>query len=890
MKNFKKLTLAAAALIVTAFFITGCNNDPVHVELTGLSIDLPVGVSDPVIRVGGTPLQLTVVVVPSDATNKKVTWETGNPAVATVSDTGLVTLAETAVPGNSVEISVVSQDNPAVKETRTITVLAGYVTGVAITPAADLTLTVGDVSDALSSAVLPAGADQTVTWHSSDETVATAADGVVTAVKAGEANITAKSVGLDGADGSVVTSNAVKVTVSDPVPALVLYNQGTPAAGTSTAVPAANANGRIIIKNENPTAGFSAGAAGSGNGGVVDSTIVYWNIPLTETVLSISARVRITSRLAEADGGNNTTGVIMGALADPKGDIRFAGFRDSSIGLKRFYYSRANNTNSSSAMTAANSSGYTDNQLVVAGVDTSSINGDPIPYDEEFILKTERTSATTYTITLSDGVTGAAVAAYTRTSGIDPLLLTSPVYIGFIVSGVEVEISQIEIKSGAAVIFSTPATTPTPVVPQSVQFTAPAAAPGEGYDLEVSRASGTLSLSARVLPAKAPQDITWFSSAPATASVQTLEGASTTITLLSAGTVTITATAKNTSPAVSKGFIVKISESDILVTGITASAAGGKTSIMAGDGGSHAAETLQFSADVDPDGATNKTVTWSVSDSSTYASTITAAGGSINASTGLLTATNNLVTDTDIWVFAAASDASGLKSTGVKVTVKPYSAGPVIPLYKANIGAANGSVSYNADTQSLSVSGTGAINTTGQVFSFVYTETSGDFTMTVELSSITWGQAGNNAGRVGIIAIPKTTPISSVPTDNTLLFGGAAIRGDASKVRHQRTTSGSNSGTSTISLSTDANYLRLRRVGSNIFAAMSTDGTTWVEAGSTNPVLGTDVYVGLEVSNNNASLTTAVFKNLRIALGNGNATADGDFTAIDLSQTIANGL
>jgi hypothetical protein len=44
--------------------------------------------------------------------------------------------------------------------------------------------------------------------------------------------------------------------------------------------------------------------------------------------------------------------------------------------------------------------------------------------------------------------------------------------------------------------------------------------------------------------------------------------------------------------------------------------------------------------------------------------------------------------------------------------------------------------------------------------------------------------------------------------------------------------------------------------------------------------------VGLEVSSN-AGTSTAVFKNLRIAIGNGNATADGDFTAIDLSQTIA---
>jgi transglutaminase/protease-like cytokinesis protein 3 len=58
----------------------------INVPVTGVTLN-PTSTS---IAVNGTG-QLTVTVLPNEATNKSVTWSTSNPAIATVSSSGLVT-------------------------------------------------------------------------------------------------------------------------------------------------------------------------------------------------------------------------------------------------------------------------------------------------------------------------------------------------------------------------------------------------------------------------------------------------------------------------------------------------------------------------------------------------------------------------------------------------------------------------------------------------------------------------------------------------------------------------------------------------------------------------------------------------------------------------------
>jgi hypothetical protein len=87
---------------------------PTPVAVTGVSVS-PTSVS---VAVNGTQ-QLTATVSPANATNQAVSWSSGNPAVATVSSTGLVT----GVAAGTATITVTTQDG-ARTATSTITVTA----------------------------------------------------------------------------------------------------------------------------------------------------------------------------------------------------------------------------------------------------------------------------------------------------------------------------------------------------------------------------------------------------------------------------------------------------------------------------------------------------------------------------------------------------------------------------------------------------------------------------------------------------------------------------------------------------------------------------------------------------------------------------------------------
>ncbi|MBQ3820131.1 MAG: Ig-like domain-containing protein, partial [Bacteroidales bacterium] len=76
---------------------------PTHV--TGISLDR----TSANVRQGGT-LQLTETVVPANADDKSVTWSTSDPSVATVSSTGLVTVASDAPIGSTVIITATTND------------------------------------------------------------------------------------------------------------------------------------------------------------------------------------------------------------------------------------------------------------------------------------------------------------------------------------------------------------------------------------------------------------------------------------------------------------------------------------------------------------------------------------------------------------------------------------------------------------------------------------------------------------------------------------------------------------------------------------------------------------------------------------------------------------
>lgn len=132
--------------------------------------------------------QLTATVLPSNAAVKSVSWSSSNPAVAEVSETGMVT----AVAVGSATITASADDDSGVRAICNVTVVPTPAEEIRIAAEGDTTLKATETVQ-LTATVLPeTTTDKSVFWKSSVPEVATVTqDGLVTAISVGEAVITA---------------------------------------------------------------------------------------------------------------------------------------------------------------------------------------------------------------------------------------------------------------------------------------------------------------------------------------------------------------------------------------------------------------------------------------------------------------------------------------------------------------------------------------------------------------------------------------------------------------------------------------------------------------------------------------------------------------------------
>ncbi len=160
----------------------------------------------------GTSFTLTPIITPDNATEKSVTWESRDESVATVSDSGVVT----ALKAGKVTISASISGNGLNATSSCHVTVKQYVTGI-ILDKTDDTVYAGERLT-LTATVTPNDAsDKQVTWASSDEAVATVSKGVVTALKAGNATITATAADGGGANAAceiAVLTPVASVTVT----------------------------------------------------------------------------------------------------------------------------------------------------------------------------------------------------------------------------------------------------------------------------------------------------------------------------------------------------------------------------------------------------------------------------------------------------------------------------------------------------------------------------------------------------------------------------------------------------------------------------------------------------------------------------------------------------
>lgn len=179
----------------------------------------------------GKTVALTATVRPSDATDKRLTWSTSNPAIATVSAQGVVTGRK----GGTTKITATSLDghNSAVT---VVTVKVIHVTGIS-TKTAAIKLLAGKQRQ-VGAKVSPANATlKTVTWTSSNPRVATVGPaGLITAKTPGSATITVRTV-----DGHKTATVAVTVPASTlatrgqmPIPTRLPRGRGVTVTGSVT--------------------------------------------------------------------------------------------------------------------------------------------------------------------------------------------------------------------------------------------------------------------------------------------------------------------------------------------------------------------------------------------------------------------------------------------------------------------------------------------------------------------------------------------------------------------------------------------------------------------------------------------------------------------------------
>lgn len=170
---------------------------------------------------GGEPGQVTVKLIPEDATDTTISWSFDREGIIAIDETGKVTTVSPTAKGDVV--ATVTATSGDVSFTKDITITVNVpVTGVSIADSegADagesITIDKGGAGTPLQAIIEPEDAtNPNVTWESSNPSAVTVVDGVITAVDAGSATITVTT-----EDGSF--TDTIEVTVNVPVTGLTI--------------------------------------------------------------------------------------------------------------------------------------------------------------------------------------------------------------------------------------------------------------------------------------------------------------------------------------------------------------------------------------------------------------------------------------------------------------------------------------------------------------------------------------------------------------------------------------------------------------------------------------------------------------------------------------------
>jgi uncharacterized repeat protein (TIGR02543 family) len=156
----------------------------------------------------GKKISLSATVLPANATNKKVVWTSGNTKIATVSQTGVVTMKK-GTGGKKVIITASAADGSGKKAAYSITSMKGTVKKVAIRGVKPVKA--GKSLKLKAKVTATGGANKTLKWTSSNTGYAqVSASGKVTTTKAGKGKtVTIVATATDGSG----KKKAVKIKI-----------------------------------------------------------------------------------------------------------------------------------------------------------------------------------------------------------------------------------------------------------------------------------------------------------------------------------------------------------------------------------------------------------------------------------------------------------------------------------------------------------------------------------------------------------------------------------------------------------------------------------------------------------------------------------------------------
>ena len=203
MKRLLPFIVLAAVAVLSVF---SCQLEPAEIRVSSISLS-----KSALELTVGDQASLDATISPDNATNKKISWSSSKESVATVTPDGIVE----AVSAGTAFITASSEDS-GVNAKCEITVKEKVinVTGIALNKAS-LPLTEGE-EFTLEATVTPDNAtNKDVTWTSDNEAVAiVSAEGVVKALRAGTASITATTVDQGKLASCAVTIKEKTVVVT----------------------------------------------------------------------------------------------------------------------------------------------------------------------------------------------------------------------------------------------------------------------------------------------------------------------------------------------------------------------------------------------------------------------------------------------------------------------------------------------------------------------------------------------------------------------------------------------------------------------------------------------------------------------------------------------------